>query len=127
MSSPKHTELDAEFIASQEKKLQALRKQLVQAGDAAGAEESALQNAVGGEPQDAADDGDRFAQQGNDEAVLGHYERRLIAIDRALEKIKDHTYGISDGNGEPIPRDHLEAFPESIYTFEELKNRDKRS
>jgi DnaK suppressor protein len=40
-------------------------------------------------------------------------------IERALEKIKDGTYGFSDVSGKPIPRDRLEAMPEAIFTADE--------
>lgn len=119
------TTLDDAFLARQKQRLLDLRRQLVAVGDAAGADEQALQAAAGGEPQDAGDDGERFAQQENDEAVLGHNERRLAAVDRALEKIGEGTYGISDGNGEAIPRERLEAVPESCYTMEEAADRER--
>ncbi|HEY4292257.1 hypothetical protein [Luteibacter sp.] len=113
------TKLDADFLAHQKQRLLDLRRQLIDVGDAAGADEQLLQSSAGGEPQDASDDGDRFAQQANDEAVLSHSKARLTAIDRALEKIEERTYGISDGNGDVIPRERLEAVPESCYTVEE--------
>lgn len=119
------TTLDDAFLARQKQRLLDLRRQLVAVGDAAGDDEQALQAAAGGEPQDAGDDGERFAQQENDEAVLGHNERRLAAVDRALEKIGEGTYGISDGNGEAIPRERLEAVPESCYTVEEAADRER--
>ncbi|WP_413626335.1 TraR/DksA family transcriptional regulator [Luteibacter sp. Lutesp34] len=119
------TTLDDAFLARQKQRLLDLRRQLVAVGDAAGADEQALQAAAGGEPQDAGDDGERFAQQENDEAVLSHNERRLAAVDRALEKIDEGTYGISDGNGEAIPRERLEAVPESCYTVEEAADRER--
>lgn len=119
------TTLDDAFLARQKQRLLDLRRQLVAVGDAAGDDEQALQAAAGGEPQDAGDDGERFAQQENDEAVLGHNERRLAAVDRALEKIGEGTYGISDGNGEAIPRERLEAVPESCYTMEEAADRER--
>jgi DnaK suppressor protein len=119
------TKLDADFLARQKQRLQDLRRQLIEVGDAAGADEQLLQAAAGGEPQDASDDGDRFAQQANDEAVLSHNEARLTAVDRALEKIEEGTYGVSDGNGEAIPRDRLEAVPESCYTVEEAVDQER--
>jgi DnaK suppressor protein len=119
------TTLDDAFLARQKQRLLDVRRQLVAVGDAAGADEQALQAAAGGEPQDAGDDSERFAQQENDEAVLGHNERRLAAVDRALEKIDEGTYGISDGNGEAIPRERLEAVPESCYTVEEAADRER--
>jgi DnaK suppressor protein len=116
-----HEKLDEAFIARQRERLLEMRAQLIAGGDAAGAEENTLQVAAGGEPQDAADDGDRLEQQANDEAILAHDLERIAAIDRALEKIREHTYGLSDGNGEPIGRAHLEAVPEAVFTAEELK------
>ena len=120
-----HSPLDATFIARQKQRLLDLRRQLIDVGDAAGADEQLLQTTAGGEPQDEGDDGDRFAQQANDEAVLSHNESRLTSIDRALEKIEDGTYGLSDASGDPIPRDRLEAVPESCYTAEEANDRER--
>lgn len=119
------TSLDADFLARQKQRLLDLRRQLIETGDAAGADEQLLQASAGGEPQDEGDDGDRFAQQANDEAVLSHNEARLSAIDRALEKIEEGTYGLSDGNGEAIPRERLEAVPESCYTVEEAADQER--
>lgn len=121
------TQLDAAFLARQKQRLQDLRHQLIETGDAAGADEQLLQSSAGGEPQDASDDGDRFAQQANDEAVLSHNEARIVAVDRALEKIEEGTYGVSDGNGEAIPRERLEAVPESCYTVEEAVDQERFS
>jgi len=43
-------------------------------------------------------------------------ERKLISeIDAALERIKDETYGICEGNGEPIPKGRLDAIPWARY------------
>jgi DnaK suppressor protein len=76
---------------------------------------------------DGGDDGDRLEQLANEEALLAHGEQRLADIDRALQKIHDHTYGLSDGNGKPIERAHLEAVPEALYTTEELRAQEKQS
>jgi DnaK suppressor protein len=119
--------LDSAFIERQKQRLQELRAQLIATGDAAGADESLLQSAAGGEPQDEGDDGDRFAQQDADEALLSHNEARVVTVDRALEKIADGTYGVSDGNGEAIPRERLEAVPETVYTVEEMNERERLS
>ncbi|HET9818618.1 MAG TPA: TraR/DksA family transcriptional regulator [Rhodanobacteraceae bacterium] len=116
-------DIDDAFIARQRKRLLELRAQLIASGDAAGVDENTLQVAAGDEPQDAVDDGDRLEQQGNDEALLAHDLDRIASIDRALEKIRDNTYGLSDGNGEPIGLAHLEAVPEAIFTADELRAR----
>jgi DnaK suppressor protein len=124
MKNENDSGLDEAFLARQHERLVRLRAMLISGGDAAAEDEDLLQKASGGEPQDAADDGDRLEQQANDEAVLRHAEARVIAVDRALQKIRDHTYGISDGNGEFIGRAHLEAVPEAVYTAEELRYRE---
>lgn len=115
--------LDDAFIAHQRKRLLELRAQLIAGGDAAGVDENTWQVAAGDEPQDAVDDGNRLEQQANDEALLAHDLERIACIDRALEKIRENTYGLSDGNGEPIGREHLEAVPEAIFTTDELRAR----
>lgn len=112
--------LDEAFIARQRERLFELRGQLIASGDAAGVDENTLQVAAGNEPQDAVDDSNRLAQQANDEAILAHSLDRIATIDRALEKIRENTYGLSDGNGKPIDRAHLEAVPEAALNVDEL-------
>ena len=51
-------------------------------------------------------------------------DQRLSNIERALQKIDDGSYGLSDASGTPIPIERLEASPEAIYTIEEQKSRD---
>lgn len=118
-------DLDDAFIANQRERLLELRAQLIASGDAAGVDENALQVAAGSEPQDAVDDGDRLEQQSNDEAILARNLDRIATIDRALEKIRENTYGLSDGNGKPIGRVHLDAVPEAIFTADELRARQR--
>ena len=52
-------------------------------------------------------------------------KRRLSDIQRALEKIREGTYGFSDLSGDPIPKRRLEAAPESIVTVQEEEQREK--
>ena len=117
--------LDAAFIEQQRLRLEQLRKDIVGEGNAAGSDEQAWQSAAGNEPQDTGDDGERLAQFDRDEALLSHNEGRIPAIDRALAKISEGTYGLSDDSGEDIPRARLEAVPESAYTIEEMEIREQ--
>jgi DnaK suppressor protein len=48
----------------------------------------------------------------------------LSNIRRALQKIDEGTYGLSDESGSPIPVERLEANPESLYTLDEQRSRD---
>jgi len=55
------------------------------------------------------------------EFTLGLIEserKQLIAIDRALIKIREGNYGICEGTGEPIRLSRLEAVPEARYCVE---------
>jgi len=46
-------------------------------------------------------------------------ERELIMeIEEALRRIEDNTYGICQGNGEPIPKARLRAIPWARYCVE---------
>jgi len=46
---------------------------------------------------------------------------RLAAIDRALKRLDDGTYGRSVRSGLPIPDDRLEADPAAELTIEEAR------
>jgi DnaK suppressor protein len=48
--------------------------------------------------------------------------RRLEDVERALAKIEEGTYGLSDESGEPIARGRLEAAPEAIRTVNEQQD-----
>jgi DnaK suppressor protein len=125
MTKSPHPDLDETFIARQHDRLVTLRRQLTASADAAAVEGGQVQEAAGNEPMDGGDDGDRLEQLANEEALLARSEQRLADIDRALQKILDHTYGLSDGNGKPIARAHLEAVPEALFTTEELRAQEK--
>jgi RNA polymerase-binding protein DksA len=46
-------------------------------------------------------------------------ERKLLReIDDALQRIENHTYGICEGTGKPIPKARLEAQPWARYCIE---------
>lgn len=127
MTNSRHPDLDEAFVARQHDRLLTLRRQLTASTDAAAVEGSEVQEAAGDEPMDGGDEGDRLEQLANEEALLARGEQRLADIDRALQKIRERTYGLSDGNGKPIARAHLEAVPEALYTTEELRAQEKHS
>jgi hypothetical protein len=65
-----------------------------------------------------------MAQSEVDEGIDAVEEQRLRAIDRALAKIDEGTYGLSDVSGDPIPRARLEAMPEAVLTVQEEEARE---
>jgi DnaK suppressor protein len=59
------------------------------------------------------------------DATLGQqFGQELKDVNRALEKIEEGTYGLSDRSGEPIAKGRLEAIPEALYTIEEQQRRE---
>jgi DnaK suppressor protein len=72
-----------------------------------------------GEVGDVADSAQPLAAQGIDDAVAASLRDRLAALDRALKRLDDGTYGRSVRSGLPIPEERLEADPAAELTVEE--------
>jgi DnaK suppressor protein len=78
---------------------------------------------------DAGDIEDRsqpLEQEDDDAAITDELNARLEAIDRALQRIKDGTYGLSVESGKPIPDERLEADPAAELTIEEARAAERR-
>ena len=115
-----NNELDQEFIERQKQRLQNLKSELERVRD--GLQEDGRFRAEEEEDFTQHDSGDMsqslFTRE-VDATVERQVERRLEHVERALQKIEEGTYGLSDESGEPIPRGRLEAMPEAIRTVEE--------
>jgi DnaK suppressor protein len=59
--------------------------------------------------------------EGEDDAIAESMRDRLAAIDRALKRLDDGTYGRSVRSGLPIPDDRLDADPAAELTIEEAR------
>ena len=66
---------------------------------------------VESEAEDNADAALALTEEGEDDAIAESMRDRLDAIDRALHRIDDGTYGRSVRSGSPIPDERLEADP----------------
>ena len=112
--------LDQDFIAQQKQRLQDLRVELERVRD--GLQDDERFRAEEEEDFTEHDSGDMsqslFTRE-LDATVEQQVDRRLKYVDRALQKIEEGTYGLSDDSGDPIPRGRLEAVPEAIRTVEE--------
>jgi RNA polymerase-binding transcription factor len=92
------------------------------AGSLRDAESVAQQDrAAVGEPGDTVDAAQPLVDQGTDEDIMESLRERLAAIDRALHRLDDGTYGRSVRSGEPIPEERLEADPAAELTIEEAR------
>jgi DnaK suppressor protein len=74
------------------------------------------------ETGDVADAAQPLAAQGTDDAIRDTLRDRLAAIDRALRRLDDGTYGRSIRSGRPIPDERLAADPAAELTVEEAEH-----
>lgn len=123
--SDHNSPVSASFIAAQRARLTQLRDELLATGRDAERGEDELQQDSLHESQGSGDDAQKTTLQDNQAALFVRSRQRLVAIDRALQKIEDGTYGFSDESGDPIPQDRLEAVPESLCTVAEESAREQ--
>lgn len=114
----KHTIFDPAFVDQQRKRLEELREQQLQEEQDVRRELMTEEEAEG-ETEDA-------EIHGRLQARLKDIEERLQAIDVALQKIFDGSYGFSVESGEPISKARLQAMPEALRTVQEEEERERR-
>ena len=76
--------------------------------------------------EDEADAALALTEEGEDDAIAESMQDRLDAIDRALHRLDEGTYGRSVRSGEPIPDERLEADPAAELTIEEARADERR-
>jgi DnaK suppressor protein len=114
---------DAAFIETQRKRLVAMRDQIMGRDTVEAARQRAPRVK---EAEEAEDDAQNLAQNDVDMTIDAVEERRLRVIERALQKIDEGTYGLSDLSGDPIPKARLDAMPEALFTIQEEEAREKQ-
>ena len=70
---------------------------------------------------EVADAAQLLTAEGMDDAIADSLRERLAALDRALKRLDDGTYGRSVRSGLPIPEDRLDADPAAELTIEEAR------
>ncbi|CAE6727596.1 TraR/DksA family transcriptional regulator [Paraburkholderia haematera] len=118
--------LSDDFIALQRRRLMALRQQLLGGEENAIADERTAREEHGDEAEESEDAAQGMAQNEVNQALHDVNDQRIGDIVRALQKIDEGTYGLSDESGEPIPKARLEATPWAILTVEEQSRREAR-
>jgi DnaK suppressor protein len=81
----------------------------------------ARQGEVDSESGDIEDAALSLTEEGEEDAIAESMRDRLDAIDRALHRIDEGTYGRSVRSGTPIPDERLEADPAAELTIEEAR------
>jgi DnaK suppressor protein len=125
MSSEQRAGLDRQFVEQQRERLLALRKQLLGGEEDNLARERTFQQEHGEEAEEEEERAQTSSQLEIDQALHDVDDRRIANIDRALQKIAEGSYGLSDLSGEAIPRARLEVTPEALFTVQEESRAEK--
>jgi DnaK suppressor protein len=113
-------EIDHQFVERQRERLLGMRDELLRIREGVAEDERDLGEKEGDFTEhDFGDMSQDMFTREMDASIGEQAERRLGEVDRALQKIDEGTYGLSDDSGEPIPRGRLEAVPEAMRTVEE--------
>lgn len=126
MSAEHRSDITSAFLRQQQRRLEVLRGQLLGGEENHLAKEREFQRQHGGEAGEEEDAAQDMAQREVDQALHDVDDQRIANIERALQKIEEGNYGLSDLSGEPIPMDRLEAVPEAILTVQEERQRQAR-
>lgn len=114
------------FIERQRRRLEALRDELLGAEGRTVAKERVLRQDRGAEAQELEEAAQDSARLEVEQALHNVEEPRLLRIERALRKIEEGSYGLSDESGERIPRARLEVTPEAVLTLGEERDAERR-
>ncbi|WP_430390129.1 TraR/DksA family transcriptional regulator [Dyella sp. 20L07] len=123
--SEQQAHLSRDFIEQQRKRLEALRRQVLGGELGATDRRRTYTEQHGDEAAEFEDDAQDSAQEEVRQAQHDVDDQRVSHIERALQKIADGTYGLSDLSGEPIAKGRLEATPEAIFTLDEEAARER--
>ena len=121
----KKSQMDAAFVEQPRQYLLRLRASLVAAADATESDEAEVRGDRTDGAMEFEDDAQELDALERDGNLVVRDVERLERVDRALKKIEEGTYGLSDRSGEPIPRERLEAVPEALYTLSEEQARER--
>ncbi len=121
--SKQNAAADPAFLKQQRTRLAAMRDELMGRNSA---EAAGRRSPKADEARELEDDAQDMAQNEVDINIDVVEDRRLRAIERALEKIDEGTYGLSDASGDPIPKARLEAMPEALLTIQEEEARERQ-
>jgi RNA polymerase-binding transcription factor len=69
--------------------------------------------------QHPADVGTELFEEERLQSMIDRLEQELEAVERAMKRVDDGTYGLSIESGKPIPDARLEAVPHAERTVEE--------
>jgi len=122
--SEQHAGLSQQFIEQQHERLTALRRQLLGGEQNTLAGERKFQRQHGDEAEEFEEKAQDMARMEVEQALHDVDDRRIANIERALQKIENGSYGLSDLSGQPISKARLESTPEAILTVQEERSQE---
>ena len=117
--NPATSRFDQSFMRKQHQRLIKLRAALQSATRAGETKEKDIISQSQDGAQEQEEDAQKLAMLEVEGTLVAHDLGRLAQVERALAKIEEGTYGLSDVSGRPISKERLEAMPEAIDTVEE--------
>jgi DnaK suppressor protein len=118
---------DKSFLEQKRRELNELRERVSGTRATEEAEQAAVNANASGEAREFEDDAQKLVTLELEGSLEARDTARLANIERALRKIEEGTYGLSDASGEPIPIERLNAVPDAIYTLAEQDALDKKA
>jgi DnaK suppressor protein len=116
---------DQVFLERQKRQLQGLRKQILTDRKEHDSESESANANLSAQAREYEDDAQKLTALELQGSLAEADDARLSSIERALQKIDDGTYGLSDASGAPIAIERLEAYPDALYTLEEQASRER--
>lgn len=117
-----NTEFDETFVAQQKERLLGLREELMRIQRGMEGDQETRGEDQGDTQLDSGDQSQDMFDREMDATIGEQAGQRLGDVERALEKIEEGTYGLSDESGDPIPKGRLEAAPEAVRTVNEQQS-----
>ena len=117
-----NTELDEKFVAQQRERLLELREELSRIQRGMEGDQRNRGEEQGDTQPDSGDESQDMFNREMDATIGEQAGQRLQDVERALEKVDEGTYGLSDESGEPIAKGRLEAVPEALRTMDEQQS-----
>jgi DnaK suppressor protein len=115
--------LDAAYIEQKRQQLKKLREELRSAGSIAETDERITNSQSDLQAREYEDDAQRLDTLEREGNLVVRDVARLAQVERALKKIEEGSYGVSDVSGHVIPKERLDAIPEAINTLSEQTSR----
>ena len=108
-------------LLDEKTKLEAEREQYA-GPDREDSEKGASGELSGADMNNPGDQATDLFDRERDQTAIENFDRMLAKVNRALAKIDEGTYGLSDIDGTPIPEARLEALPYANLTVEQAED-----